>query len=203
MTFLDTILEELLKIFKKNGINAYTEEELIKLLDIRSSTFKELFPNKVEIVNKVIRYNNEAQKREHEQLLSTAQSAVEEIILLLKHGIKEIQTISPQYIYDLQHHYPEAWQIGTEHLNSYSYYQLFDIINKGILDGHFRKDINIQLVVKIILEQIYLVINPVSFPPEKFDMSEVFRSIYMYYIRGLCTDAGGKVLEEFFSSNKF
>lgn len=202
MTFLDTILEELLKIFKKNGINAYKEEELIKLLDIRSSTFKELFPNKVEMVNKVIRYNNEVQKREHEELLSVAHSAVEEIILLLKHGIKEIQTISPQYIHDLQQHFPEAWQIGTEHLSTYSYYQLFDIINKGILEGHFRKDINIQIVVKIILEQIYLVINPVSFPPEKFDMSEVFRSIYMYYIRGLCTDAGSKVLEEVFATSK-
>ncbi len=202
MTFLDTILEELLIIFKKNGINAYSEDELIKLLDIRSSTFKELFPNKVEMVNKVTRYNNELQKREHEQLLSTASSAVEEIILLLKHGIKEMQIISPQYIHDLQHHYPEAWEIGIEHLNSYSYYQLFDIINKGILEGYFRKDINIQLVVKIMLEQIYLIMNPVSFPPERFDLSEVFRSIYMYYIRGLCTDEGGKLLEEVFATSK-
>lgn len=203
MTFLDTILGELLKIFKKDGINAYTEEELIKQLDIRPSTFHELFPSSVEMVNKVTRYNNEAQKLEHAQLLSTAHNSVEEIILLLKNGIKEIQSINPQYIYDLQHHYPEAWQISIEHLNSYSYYQLYDIINNGILEDFFRKDINIQLVVKIILEQIYMIINPISFPPEKFDLSEVFRSIYLYYIRGLCTEKGSKVLEEFFSSNRF
>lgn len=202
MTFLDTILDELLKAFKKSGIHSYTEEELISLLDIRSSTFKELFPSRVEMVNQVTRYNNEIQKREHEQLLLGAQNSVEEIFLLLKHGIEEIKTISPQYFYDIQNHYPEALQIGIDHLHSYSYHQLYDIINKGILDGFFRKDINLQLVVKIILEQVFLVINPVAFPPEKFDLSEVFRSTYLYYIRGLCTDKGSKKAEEFFSSSK-
>lgn len=167
MTFLETILDELLKIFKKNGIDAYSEEELIKQLDIRPSTFQELFPNKSEMVNQVIRYNNEQQKREQGKLLATAQSPVEEIIVLLIDGIKELQSINPQYVYDLQNNYPEGWEIRMGHLNTYSYHQLYDILNKGIMDSLFRRDINIQLVVKIILEQIFMILNPVSFPPDK------------------------------------
>lgn len=203
MTFQETILDELLRIFKKDGIDAYTEEDLLKKLDIRASTFHELFPDKAGMVKKVIQYNNELQKQEHEKLLSTAKSPVEEIILLLKDGIRDIQTISPQYVSDLQLKYPDAWGVAVEHLNAYSYHQLFDIINRGIVDGYFRKDINIQLVVKIVLEQIYLIINPIAFPPDKFELGEVFRSIYLYYIRGLCTDKGMKVLDTFFSSTKF
>jgi len=202
MTFLDTILDELLKIFKKNGIDAYTEEELIKQLDIRATTFQELFPNRVEMVNKVIRYNNELQKIEHARLLVNAQNPIEEIVLLLKDGIRELQLVSPQYFRDIQQNYPEAWKIGLEHLNTYSYHQLSEILNNGIVEGLFRKDINIQLVVKIILEQIFLVLNPAAFPPEKFDTSEVFRSTYLYYIRGLCTEKGGRMAEEFFSKSR-
>lgn len=201
MTFLDTILDELLKIFKKNGINSYSEKELINLLDIRQSTFEELFPSKVEMVNKVVHYNNELQKREHVALLANAKSPVEEIILLLKYGIKDIQTIGPNYVQDLQNDYQEAWQVGMDHLHSYSYHQLYTIINNGIVQGLFRKDINIQLVVKIVLEQIFMIINPVAFPPDKFELSEVFRSIYLYYIRGLCTEKGGRLAEEVFSRN--
>ena len=200
MTFLETILDELLKIFKKHGINSYTEQELIELLDIRQSTFDELFPSREDMVNKVVRHNNEIQVQQHKVLLATASNAVEEIVLLLQYGIKDIQTIGPQYIKDLQS-YPEAWQIGIDFLNTYSYHQLYDIINKGIVEGLFRKDINIQVVVKIILEQIFMIINPVAFPSDKYDLSEVFRSVYLYYMRGLCTDKGGKLAEEFFSKN--
>jgi hypothetical protein len=69
------------------------------------------------------------------------------------------------------------------------------------VQGYFRKDINLQLVTKIILEQFNLIINPHVFPPDRYDMGEVFRSIYLYYVRGLCTDKGSKLAEEYFSKS--
>jgi hypothetical protein len=200
MTFSDTIIDELLAIFKRNGINTYSEEEIIKILDIRSSTFKELFPSRTDMVDRVVMYNNELQKQQHEKLFLTAQNPVEKIVILLKDGIKDLQNTSPKFIEDLQQVYPDAWAIVIEHFNSYSYQLIVNIINDGIVDGFFRHDIDIQLVVKIILEQLYMIMNPVAFPPAKFDMSEVFRSVYLYYIRGLCTINGEKVLDAFFSN---
>jgi hypothetical protein len=46
-----------------------------------------------------------------------------------------------------------------------------------------------------------MVLNPVVFPPERYNLAEVFRSIYLYYIRGICTDAGARVVEAFFARN--
>ncbi len=186
-------------MFKKEGIEANSEDDLIKKLDIRQTTFRELFSDKKDVVKKTVLFDMEEQKREHAVILSKASSPVEEIFLLLHHGINDMKKLNPLYITDLQSHYPEVWQLGMEHLNTYSYHQLSEIINRGVINGDFRKDVNIQLVTKIILEQLNMMLNPVMFPPSRYDLAEVFRSIYLYYMRGICTEKGGKTAEEFFT----
>ncbi|MFD2246792.1 TetR/AcrR family transcriptional regulator [Pontibacter ruber] len=200
MTFLETILGELLQIFKRDGIESHTDEDLIRILDIRQTTFKELFSSRADMVKQVVLLDIEQQKREQTQLLAKAANPVEEFMLLLQDGIRRIREINPVFIGDMQR-YPEAWKMSMEHVSSNNQQVNADILNRGILEGYFRKDINLQVVTKIILEQFFMMINPNIFPPQKYDLSEVFRSIYLYYVRGFCTDTGSKLAEEFFSKN--
>ncbi|GAB3824843.1 hypothetical protein GCM10028895_33730 [Pontibacter rugosus] len=79
-------------------------------------------------------------------MLQNAVNPVEEIFLVLQQGIKELRQLNPAYLADLQQHYPEVWQLVVEHLNTYNYHLDLDILNRGILQGYFRKDINLQLV---------------------------------------------------------
>jgi hypothetical protein len=50
------------------------------------------------------------------------------------------------------------------------------------------------------LEMLPLMLNPQVFPPERYNLSEVYRSIYLYYIRGICTDKGSQHADTFFAS---
>ena len=201
MTFLDTILGELLQIFKQEGIEANSDADLIRKLDIRQSTFHELFPSRDNMVKQVVQYDIVEDQKRQTNLLSKASNPVEEIMLLLQDGIREIKQVNPVYIGDLQR-YPEAWQISMQHVIDNNQHVNAEILNRGILQGYFRKDINLQLVTKIIVEQFFMMINPASFPPAKYDLAEVFRSVYLYYVRGICTDMGGKLAEEYFAKNK-
>ena len=200
MTFLETILGEILQLFKREGIEANSEADIIRKLDIRQSTYHELFANKQDMVLQVVKLDIEQQNQKQQELLGTATNPVEEIMLLLVDGIKTMKEINPVYISDLQL-YPDAWQVSMDNLVNNNQQVNAEILNRGILEGYFRRDINLQLVTKIILEQFFMMINPMVFPPDKYDLAEVFRSIYLYYVRGICTDAGGKVAEEFFTKN--
>ena len=200
MIFLDTILGELLQIFKREGINANSDADLIRKLDIRSSTFQELFASRDDMVLKAVRHDNETMKQEQAKMLEKASNPVEEIMMILVDGIERMKQINPVYIADLQQ-YSEAWEVNVDFITSNNQLVNAEILNRGILQGYFRKDINLQLVTKIILEQFFMLINPMVFPPQKYNLSEVFRSVYLYYIRGICTEAGGKQAEEFFARN--
>ncbi|MCJ8163837.1 TetR/AcrR family transcriptional regulator [Pontibacter sp. E15-1] len=201
MTLLETILEETLSIFKAEGIEANSEEDLFRKLDIRKSTYHELFQNKAELVRQVVLFDIDRQKRALAQLLADAQNPVEEIMFLIRNGVTQMQNTHPLYLTDVQQHYPEAWALLQDYLDNYAQRLNAEVINRGILQGYFRKDINLQLVTKIILEQFYMMINPAVFPPERYNLSEVFRSIYLYYVRGICTEQGGKMAEEYFAQN--
>ena len=84
-------------------------------------------------------------------------------------------------------------------VNTYSAPQLQQLLNDGIRNREFRSDINIQLVTKIIIEQLNMLLNPQVFPPDRYYMREVFRSIFLYYIRGICTDEGARIAAEYFA----
>ncbi|HEY4650912.1 MAG TPA: TetR/AcrR family transcriptional regulator [Pontibacter sp.] len=200
MTFLETILSEILQIFKREGIEANTDAAIIQKLDIRQSTFQELFSDRANMVLQVALFDIEQQQKAQAEMLAKATNPVEEIMLILQDGIKKMQEVNPVFIADMQR-YPEAWQASINYISSNNQYVNAEILNRGILQGYFRKDINLQLVTKILLELFFVMVNPAVFPPAKYDLSEVFRSIYLYYVRGICTDTGGKMAEEYFSKN--
>ncbi len=200
MTFLETILEEILQLFKREGIEANSEADIIRKLDIRQSTFHELFADKKDMVMQVTRYDIEQRKRRQDEILAKANNPVEQIMCLLQDGIKSMREINPVYIMDMQQ-YPDAWQYSINYISENNQQVNAEILNRGVVEGYFRKDINLQLVTKIIFEQFMMMINPAVFPPTKYDLAELFRSIYLYYVRGICTDKGGRQAEEFFSKN--
>ena len=202
MTLKDTILQEAITIFKWEGLGNVTEAYILKKLDISQATFREMFKSIPDLVNKAMEYDLAVQRNEHKHLLAHSPNAVADVMALLLHGINQVKQTNPLYYQQLQQNFPQAWDMGMEHLYSYSYPQVHGIINKGILEGNFRKDINIQLVTKIIMEQLNMLLNPVMFPPDRYNLAEVFRSIFLYYLRGLCTDTGGKHAEHFFAHNQ-
>ncbi|NEM96427.1 TetR/AcrR family transcriptional regulator [Pontibacter burrus] len=200
MTFLETILEELLQLFKHEGIEANTDSEIVRKLDIRQPTYQELFADRKDMIMQVVRYDIAQQQKEQAAMLDKASNPVEQIMLLLQDGIIRLRDINPVFITDLQL-YPEAWNASIRYVSENNQQVNAEILNRGILEGYFRKDINLQLVTKIILEQFFMLVNPAVFPPAKYNLAEVFRSIYLYYVRGICTDKGGRLAEEFFSKN--
>ena len=201
MTLVEDVLEGVLHLFKAEGIEANTEEDVLRKVGISGATYQELFTSRANMVRQVVLFDTEKQKREQSQLLAHAQNPVEEIMILLQNGISTLKTTNPLLISDLQQYYPESWAITYDYLTNYSHHQNSQILNRGILQGYFRRDINLQLVTKIIMEQFFMMINPAVFSPERYNLAEVFRSIYLYYVRGICTELGGKMAEEYFSKN--
>ena len=44
-----------------------------------------------------------------------------------------------------------------------------------------------------------MLLNPQVFLPERLNMIGVFRSIFLYYIRSICTDKGARITAEHFA----
>jgi hypothetical protein len=192
-------LEAVMPVFYQHGLQHAPDEALANALNISTSFLQSRFPNRTALVHQAMLADLVRQKREHAELYTKYPSAVERLYGLLQLGLRDLSGIPARFYNDLQSDFPDVWGVVTDHLAGYSTPQLHQLLNDGIRSRLFRSDINISLVTKILIEQLNLLLNPLVFPPDRYNMSEVFRSIFLYYIRGLCTDEGARVAAEHFS----
>ncbi|MDO7850719.1 TetR/AcrR family transcriptional regulator [Hymenobacter convexus] len=192
-------LEAAMPIFYAHGLHAAPDAALAKALHTTEPELTAQFPSRELLVHHTILADMERQKREHVELYAQYPTAVERLYGLLQLGLRDLTAVPGQFYGDLQAGFPQTWDAVMDHLNSYSAPQLQQLLNDGIRSKLFRSDINIQLVTKILIEQLNLLLNPQVFPPDRYNMREVFRSIFLYYIRGICTDEGARIAAEHFA----
>jgi AcrR family transcriptional regulator len=202
MTVQETILEESLYLFSRHGIRALSEAQLRAHLGISEAAFDEFFRNKTELVRKTVVYLIKKLRYEHGKTYSQSHSAVEATLLMLKNASTRLDTFNPHFFRDLQRYYPEGWQLYVDYLHTFAYQQIYQILNRGVVRGEFRKDINLELVTKIMIEMYIQLLNPAIFPPARYNLGEVFRSFFLYYMEGLCTNHTYRLVEKFFAENQ-
>ena len=192
-------LDAALPVFFKYGLRTASNDALADALHTSVPALLAQFPSRDALVQQVMLADTEQHKREHDELYARYPTAVERLYALLQMGLQRLALVPSTFYSEMQAEFPLAWDQLMGHLQSYSAPQLQQLLNDGIRNRLFRSDINIQLVTKILLEQTNMMLNPQVFPPDRFNMAEVFRSIFLYYIRGLCTDEGARIAADHFS----
>ena len=186
-----------MSVFYTHGLAGTSDPALAAALHTSVPALTAQFPSRALLVHHAVLADLERQKRDHLALYAEFATAVERLYGLLDLGLRDLTQMPDSFYSELQTGFPETWSAVMDHLTSYSAPQ--QQLNEGIRAQLFRPDINIQLVTKIILEQLNRMHNPQVFPPDRYNMREVFRSIFLYYVRGICTDEGARVAAEHFA----
>jgi len=185
-------------VFRKSGFVAPTDAELAEALGVVPAALATQYPSREALALHCLLEDMARQKRDHMRLYEQYSSPVERLYGLINYSIQDLLGTSDNYYPELMQ-YPSAARAMQDYLAEYSTPQLQQLLNEGIRQGLFRSDINIQLVTIIIIQQVNIVLTPGIFPNGSFQAAEIFRSIFLYYIRGLCTDKGAHLASEHFA----
>ncbi len=196
--FAATAFSASMAVFRRKGIRAPTTTELATALGVAPAALAAQYPDRAALLLDSLHTDLERQKQDHVRLYAQFASAVERLYALISYTIEDLVVTDAAYLADLAQ-FPAAWQLVQDHLATYSTPQLHQLLNEGILQGLFRSDINIRLVTIILIQQVNIAITPGLFPAGSFQAAEIFRSIFLYYIRGLCTEQGAHLAAEHFA----
>jgi hypothetical protein len=185
-------------LFRRRGFAAPTDTELAGSFSLPLADFLAQYPSREALALHCLLEDMERQKHDHVRLYEQYPSPVERLYGLINYSIQDLLDTSASYYPELMQ-YPSAALAMQDYLAQYSTPQLQQLLNEGIRQGVFRSDINIQLVTIIIIQQVNIVLTPGIFPAGSFQAAEIFRSIFLYYIRGLCTDQGAHLAAEHFA----
>lgn len=196
MEVKDRIIEEAIRQFMKFGVRHVTMDDLANNLAISKRTVYEVFKDKNELITTCMQHLSWQQEARQNELLDSTQNVIELMISTMQEGIKAFNSINPVFFYDLKKYYPMVWNQKHLEQREKSLNHIHTQLRKGINEGLFRKDFDIELVSKLFYEQMNLIGDDTIFPKEDYNYADLFKNLMINFIRGISTRKGIDVIEQ-------
>ncbi len=182
-----------MQCFKENGIKSITMDDIAASLGISKRTLYEEFPDKETLLKACIRKEHEESDKFICDVLSATNNVMEVVLRLFLWSIEKFHGINKTFFQDI-HKYPKACQLIEERRERDSEEKM-RFFKEGVRQGIFRDDTNFAITELLVHEQFELLMH--SDICNKYSFIEVYESIMFTFLRGISTEKGSRVLEDF------
>jgi AcrR family transcriptional regulator len=190
MEIRDRIIIEAAELFKTYGIKSVTMDSLATQLGISKRTIYEVFSDKDELLIGVLKWMTERQKELVKKFLEESENAIVAIFKLLEINLNHFQEMSPAFQADMKKYHHEVLMKKADKCEMPDYRNNIQLIEKGISENFFRKDINPDLVNRCLYSMVRSIMDQDLYPFEKFNRREVVKNGFINYLRGISTMEG-------------
>ena len=166
-------------------------------LGVSKKTIYKWFENKDEVVEASLEAYLNDMENECAHFPESAQNAIDELFSVMGMVRQKLAGVHPSVFFDLQKYHPKAYQLWINHKNEVIYGQIVDNIKRGIREGFYRSDLDIEIMARVRLLQTEHSFNPEFFPPEQFDIQKVQLAILEHFMLGIATLKGHKLINKF------
>ncbi len=194
----DQIIQTSLDQFLRHGIRKMSIQKLIEPLGISTKTVYKYFTNKEKLLEEaLILFNSRAY--EYLDNIPLDETAVCQFYDLWFSAIESLSKANKIFFDDLDRYYPSLGQKMDKVIGKKFRNQLTLLLQKGIQQDHFRKDINPEIYLTSLGLSYRAVVRSDQY--KKFNASnmEVFNNSILVFIRGICTLKGLRLLEKHLS----
>lgn len=187
-------------LFFLYGIKSVSMDELAFSLGISKRTIYENFRDKEEILLSLLRDLQNKHRQVFGSLITNTSNVVEIFIKII-----EIQQSAPicnaKFFEDIQKYYPRANEFIEDDVDKKKE-SLVKFLQNGITQGYVREDLNVE-VTAFLMEQgssIYIRATYLEKPP--FTYSELFYTMMINFVRGILTEKGIKIIDDYLAPQK-
>lgn len=192
--------EEILKgsweLFMRYGIKSITMDEIARHLSISKKTIYQFFADKDALVLEVSNLEMNNQKCKWENASKESKDVIEFFWKATEIMKNDMSKMNPTLLFDLRKYHPVGYKAFQHHKREHITKEIKDMLVDGIGQGYFRKDINVEIISKMRVEQIELMFNQDVFPHDEFNLTEVSTQFFEHFMYGISTIAGHQRLNE-------
>jgi hypothetical protein len=126
-----------------------------------------------------------------------AKDAIDELVKISICLKRNTEDTNPSLLFDLQKFHPRAWNVWLTHKNKFIRESVIRNLKQGIEEGHYRSEINVEVIATMRLELVHLPFDDNAFPSSKFKAAEVQMQIFDHFVHGLVTEKGKKLYQKY------
>ncbi len=190
------ILKNVGKLYLRFGIKSVTMDDVASEFGISKKTLYQYFKDKADLVSQVVNYYVENPVFDLNS--SDGRNAIDNYFCLREHISKVLKYFNNSIEFDLKKFYPRLYQ----KVHRMKRQRIFDStvlsINDGIKTGHFRKDLDPELIAKLQVGRLLYTLNPENevFTETEVASIELFDKVMEYHMHAICTEKGIKYFKK-------
>lgn len=181
-------------LYNRYGIKSVTMDDVAHELGISKKTLYECIKDKAELVEQVMFMIHRHHSDKLNSLISNVINAIEELFVVNRYMNEMMKEMNPSLGYDLRKYYPKIFQQILEKQRESMYQAIRLNLEKGVREGLYRKDMNIELISKIHLTRLEYRHSSDPNVLSDINSEEVMREIFIYHIHGIASEEGLKEL---------
>lgn len=192
---LKNILLKVRGWYMKYGIKSMTMDDVASELGISKKTLYQYVTDKDDLVGKFI--DNEIAIRQEEicKCFRIGYNAIEELFEISVFMNRLVRDQNPATEHDLKKYYPHHYEKIVKARREGVYNYILLNLKKGIKEGLYRKDLNVEIIGKLYLSRAESIHLNDLFTVEEYTSIKLFTELLTYHIRGIATEKGIIVLE--------
>jgi AcrR family transcriptional regulator len=190
MEIRERIIEGASGLFRTYGIKSVTMDSLANQLGISKRTIYEVFSDKDDLLIAVLTRMARQQKEQLKRVLDESENSIVAIFRMLEINRDYFQDISPAFQADLNKYHHDVLIGKADRIDMPDYRNNQQVIENGIKEELFRKEINPDLVNRCLYNLGRSVMDHDLYPFELFSRRDVIRNIFINYLRGISTPKG-------------
>lgn len=181
--------------FTTKGIKSITMDDIAASLGISKRTLYEIFADKESLLKECILKVQVDRDIYLQEIYEQSANVLEVILAVFQKSIEVFHQTNKRFFEDIKK-YPKIYEMMKANRDSDSE-RTMSFFKAGVEQGIFRSDINFEIVNLLVREQFDVLMN--TDVCNEYPFIEVYESIMFTYIRGISTEKGARVLEDFIS----
>ena len=172
-------------------------DDIATHLSVSKKTLYKWFENKDQIVQASLEQHLASNQCDCQQLLNGASNAIDEFFLMLEWIRSQFADVLPGIFYDMQKYYPEAWKLWLEYKNTFVLAQIKSNLERGIAEGLYRPELDVEVIARMRLALIELMLNAEVYPARQFESRRVHVAILEHFMLGIASLKGYKLINQY------
>jgi AcrR family transcriptional regulator len=178
------------QLFFRYGIKSVTMDSIASELGISKKTIYQHFPDKDSMVLQVVECFIAEDLKKWEDLDAKYSNVIEKMFKSFEMLKDMLENMNPRLLYEIQKYFPQAFQKFIQYKEEITIKKIQLDFTRGIEEGYFRSDIDVELLARLRMAEVDLAFNPDFYPNNKLSLFETQLTFSDIFMRGILTEKG-------------
>jgi TetR/AcrR family transcriptional regulator, cholesterol catabolism regulator len=196
----EKIIEEAGKLFVKNGVRQVTMDLIAQSLGISKRTIYENFRDKNDLLRIVLTVGAIEHKKKMLEIMKDAPNVIEALFRFGEFNRRFFENVNPLFFEEIEKYHPNIFTEIVQNDQLKNSDISYTLLKRGVNEGIFVKTIDID-IANLFIHNVMDSFQTQK-KAQKIEHKKIWISVFLPYLKGICTQKGIELLNSFLSRNE-